>query len=75
MGDLNISRKHVHYYVLCIGAFARQNNINCVEAFNYLYMYKGIEFLIDCYDAEHTLSLQDAVEDLTILCRNNGGSI
>ena len=70
-----ISRKHIHYYVLCVGAFARQKNISYVEAFNYLYTYKGIEFLIDCYDAEHTLSLNDAVEDLTLLCINNGGSI
>ena len=70
-----ISRKHVHYYVLCIGAFAREKNISYAEAFNYLHLYKGIEFLIDCYDAEHTLSLYDAVEDLTLLCKNNGGSI
>jgi len=70
-----VSRKHIHYFVLCVGAFATEKNISYVEAFNYLYAYKGIEFLIDCYDAEHTLSLNNAVEDLTILCRNNGGSI
>ena len=72
---VEITKKKIHYYVLCVGAFAREKNISCVEAFNYLYTYKGIEFLIDCYDAEHTLSLNDAVEDLTLLCINNGGSI
>ena len=71
----DINRKHIHYFVLCVGAFARQKNISCVDAFNYLYTHKGIEFLIDCYDAEHTLSLNDAVDDLTIVCSNNGGSI
>jgi hypothetical protein len=38
-------------------------------------MYKGIDFLVDCYDAEHTLSLNDAVDDLTLVCKSNGGSI
>jgi len=69
------NRKHIHYYVLCVGAFARQKDIPYVDAFNYLYTYKGIEFLIDCYDAEHTLSLNNAVEDLTLVCINNGGHI
>ena len=69
------SQKRIHYYVLCVGAFAREKNITHKDAFNYLYEYKGIEFLIDCYDAEHTLSLDNAVEDLTLVCSNNGGTI
>ncbi|MCL2137948.1 MAG: DUF3791 domain-containing protein [Treponema sp.] len=71
----DINRKHIHYYVLCVGTFAQQKNIPYVEAFNYLYRHKGIEFLIECYDAEHTLSLNDAVDDLVLVCKNNGGSI
>ncbi len=37
--------------------------------------YKGLEFLDECYEAEHTLSLDDAVEELTIICKRNGGNI
>ena len=70
-----ISRNKIHYYVLCISAFAEQKNISQKEAFNYLYIHKGLDFLIDCYDAEHTLSLDNAVEDLTLICKNNGGLI
>ena len=69
------NRSHIQFYVLCVGAFARAKGIPHVEAFNYLYEHKGIDFLIECYDAEHTLSLNDAVEDLTIVCKNNGGVI
>ena len=43
-------------------------------AFHYLYDHKGIEFIKEHYDIEHTLSIDDAVEDLTLICRNNGGS-
>jgi len=67
--------KRVQYYVLCVSAFSNKKNLNRCEAYNYLYEYKGIDFLIECYDAEHTLSLDNAVEDLTRVCKNNGGSI
>ncbi len=40
----------------------------------YLYAYKGIEFIKENYDVEHTLSFDDAVDDLTLICRNNGGN-
>ena len=29
----------------------------------------------ECYDAEHTVSLNDAVEDLTEVCKRNGGPV
>ena len=70
-----ISRNRLHYYVLCVSAFAMAKQLPQTEAFNYLHEYRGIDFLIDCYDAEHTLSLNDAVDDLTLVCKNNGGSI
>ena len=73
MGE--IDRKRIHYFVLCVGAFAECKNIPPAKAFNYLNAYKGIDFLIECYDAEHTLSLLNAVDDLTLVCKNNGGTI
>ena len=72
---VGLNRNRIQFYVLCVGAFARQKNIPPTEAFNYLYSFKGIDFLIDCYDAEHTLSLDNVVDDLTILCKNNGGKL
>jgi hypothetical protein len=65
----------VHYYVMCVGEFAKAKSISVKDAFNYLHAYRGLEFLIECYDVEHTLSLENAVEDLTRVCRNNGGNI
>ena len=73
MADGN--RERLYYYVLCIGAFAGQKNISPRDAFNYLHTFKGMDFLIDCYDAEHTLSLDNAIDDLTQVCKNHGGTI
>lgn len=68
-------RKIIDYIVICISEFAKQKGITKKDAYNYLKEYKGLEFLDECYEAEHTLSLNDAVEDLTEICKNNGGNI
>jgi len=70
-----ISIKRLHYYVMCVSAFSRSKNLNQKDAYNYLEEYKGIDFLDECYDAEHCLSIDNAVDDLTIICKNNGGII
>ena len=67
--------RQIHYYTMCVSAFSDKKGIDQREAFNYLYNHHGIKFLVDCYEAEHTLSLDDAVEDLTHVCKNNGGTI
>lgn len=67
--------KIINYIVICISEFAKQKSISTKDAYNYLKEYKGLEFLDECYEAEHTLSLNDAVEDLTIICKRNGGNI
>lgn len=45
------------------------------QAYAYLRRFSGIDFLLDCYAAEHTLSIDDAVEDLTQICLQKGGQI
>lgn len=67
--------KIINYIVICISEFAKQKSITTKDAYNYLKKYKGLEFLDECYEAEHTLSLNDAIEDLTLICKRNGGAI
>ena len=66
-------KKKINYTVVCVNEFANRFHIASKEAFNYLYEHKGIEFIKEHYDIEHTLSLDDVVEDLMMICRNNGG--
>ncbi|MDR0948876.1 MAG: DUF3791 domain-containing protein [Lachnospiraceae bacterium] len=35
--------------------------------------YGGIAFLTEHYEIEHTLSLDDAIDDLILICQKNGG--
>lgn len=65
----------IEYVVACVGAFAQRYHLTNPQAYSYLRRFTGIDFLLDCYAAEHTLSIDDAVDDLQILCKNNGGRI
>ena len=65
----------IEYLSTCISAFGEHFKLSNKEAYNYLNRYKGVDFLIDCYDAEHTLSIETAVDDLQMLCANNGGKL
>ena len=67
-------KKRINYTVVCVNEFAKVFKIGQKESFDYLSKYKGIDFLKEHYDIEHTLSIDDAVDDLIKVCRNNGGT-
>ena len=65
----------IEYVIACVGAFAQKYDLTNTQAYSYLRRFTGIDFLLDCYAAEHTLSIDDAVSDLQILCSRKGGGI
>ena len=65
----------IEYLICCVGAFASRFSLSNAQACAYLRRFTGIDFLLDCYAAEHTLSIEDAVEDLTNICLQKGGRI
>jgi hypothetical protein len=69
--DLNI----VRYMIACVNEFEDRFNINGKEAFNYLNEHKAINFLLNNYEIEHTLSIDDAVDDIVIVAKNNAGTM
>ena len=65
----------IEFVVSCVGAFAERFNLSNVQSYSYLHRFGGIDFLFDFYDAEHTLSIEDAVMDLQMLCAREGGKL
>ena len=63
----------LEYIVVCISEFASLHGMHMKDAYIYLSRYKGIEFLKEFYDVEHTLSFDDVMGDLGVICRKNGG--
>ena len=70
-----MTRKQLNYTIACIHEFARKKQITKQAAFLYLDQYKGLSFLAEHYEIEHTLSMEDAMSDLDTVCRNNGGTL
>lgn len=68
-----MSKYQVPYMNACIRAFGRRFSMTTKDAYLYLRQYHGISFLVEFYDIEHLLSIEDAVDDLVLYCRNNGG--
>ena len=65
----------LEYIVCCVGAFAERFSLTNAQAYAYLRRFTGIDFLLECYEAEHTLSIDDAVEDLKYICLQKGGRL
>lgn len=70
-----IDKNVIAYIVAAISEFAKSHHLSVREASNYLIRFKGIDFLTEHYYAEHLLSFDDSVQDLTQVCLNNGGGI
>ena len=61
--------------VVCVNEFAERFILNYKDAFNYLFKYNAIKFLDENYSAEHTLSIEAAIDDIIIIAKNNGGNL
>lgn len=66
-----VSRNIIDYMVVCVNDYAAGHSLSKTEAFDYLRKNKGLDFLEDCYEAEHTLSLEEALSDLEAICKRN----
>ena len=73
--ERRIDKRIVGYIVAAINEFAAAHRMTIREAGNYLLRYKGVDFLVEHYEAEHQLSFDDSVQDLTRVCLNNGGGV
>ena len=70
-----MDKKAILYFITCIADFAEKNEISIKDAFLYLKKYSGLQFLMENYDIEHTLSKEDTLEALSCIARKNGGHI
>lgn len=70
-----MSKYQIPYTNACIRAFGKRFGISTKEAFEYLDKFGGIEFLVKYYEIEHLQSIEDAVDDLIVCCKNHGGDL
>lgn len=54
----------------CIRSFAKRVGLPVRNVFQYLYRFKGVDFLVDFYPTLHLQSVDDTVDDLIVMCKN-----
>ncbi len=70
-----MSKYEIPFLTACIRAFGRRFALTRQAAFRYLYDYKGLAFRIEFYDVEHLQSMDETIDDLLIVCKQNGGML
>lgn len=68
-------KRKIGFTVACVNEFANKHNLSVKEASQYLFQFKGIAFIKENYDVEHTLDFETILEYLEILCKRNGGTL
>ena len=68
-------KRKIGFTVACVNEFANRYKMSSKEAFQYLFQFKGIAFLKENYDVEHTLDFETILDDLEIVCKKNGGAM
>ena len=61
-------KKKIGFTVACVNEFAQHHNLSIQEAFRYPFQFKGIAFIKENYEVEHTLDFETIIEDLA-MCR------
>ncbi len=69
------AKNRIAYTVMIVRDFGDAHHLTPRQAHNYLSRHKAMDFLDKCYEAEHTLSWQDALDDVTIVSKRNGGQL
>ena len=65
-------KDRLNYLIALISEFAAAHQLSLQQAYLYLQQFKGLDFAEEFYDVEHTLSFDEAVEDVTIYCKRMG---
>ena len=69
------TKRIISYAVMCIKNFSREFGLSFAEGYRYLENFGGLQFVIKHYEIEHTLGMDDAIEDMRAICRRNGGLV
>ena len=72
---ISMSKYEIPFLTSAVQAFGQRFSMTRRAAFDYLHKHRGLAFLIEFYDVEHLQSMDETIDDLLIICQQNGGSL
>jgi len=73
--ELRETKNRIDYFVMIMRDFGDAHHLTPRQAHNYLRHHKALDYMEEFYDVEHTLSPEDTLNSLDIICKRNGGMI
>lgn len=70
-----LDKNILEFLVALVSEFAARFSITQDKAYNYIRQYKGLDFYFKHYNILHTLSFDENVDDLILVCAKNGGGL
>ena len=70
-----MDKYRIPYLNMIVRKFAERYSLTLQNAFEYLLKFGGMKYLIDFYEIEHTLPIEDTLDELAATCCDGGGSI
>ena len=68
-------RDIIEYIIALVNEFAKRFGLTENQAYRYLRMYKGVDFVEQNYGIIHTLDFYEAVDSVAIYYNKKGGKL
>lgn len=65
----------IEYILMLIKLFADHFGLSKDQAYRYISLHQGIEYVDEHYNVLHTLSFEDQIEGLALYCHKKGGAL
>lgn len=72
---IDMSKYEIKFITSAVQAFARRFAITRQASFRYLQQHNALAFLVEFYDVLHLQSMDDTIDEMLIICRQNGGTL
>ena len=68
-------RDIIEYIIALVNEFAKRFGLSEKQAYRYIRVHTGVEFIEQNYGIIHTLDFNEAVDSLALYCRKAGGKL
>lgn len=68
-------RDIIEYIIALVNEFAKRFGLSEKQAYRYIRVHKGVDFIEQNYGIIHTLDFNEAVDSVALYCRKAGGKL